>query len=73
MLQRIQTIWLLLASVCAFLGFKFAFYSGTITEKDLVNGFKKLNGTSGITLIITTTAVAVLARFAYGLRSSHGW
>ena len=61
MLQRIQTIWLLLASVCAFLGFKFAFYSGTITEKDLVNGFKKLNGTSGITLIITTTAVAVLA------------
>ncbi len=28
MIQRIQTIWLLLASACAFLTLKFSFYSG---------------------------------------------
>ena len=61
MLQRIQTIWLFLAAVCAFLGFQFAFYSGTISENDIVNGFKKLNGLSNVLLIIITTAVAVLA------------
>lgn len=64
MLQRIQTIWLFLAAVCAFLGFEFAFYSGTISENDIVNGFKKLNGTSNVQLIIATTAVAVVALLA---------
>ncbi len=64
MLQRIQTIWLFLAAVCAFLGFQFAFYSGTFTQNDVVNGFKKLNGTSNVQLIIATTAVAVVALLA---------
>jgi len=64
MLQRIQTIWLFLAAVCAFLGFEFAFYSGTISENDIVNGFKKLNGTSNVQLIVATTAVAVVALLA---------
>ncbi len=64
MLQRIQTIWLFLAAVCAFLGFQFAFYSGTISENDIVNGFKKLTGTSNVLLIVTTTAVAVVALLA---------
>ena len=61
MLQRIQSIWLLLASVCAFLSFKFSYYSGTILENGIANTFKKLNATATIPLIITTTAVAVLA------------
>ncbi len=64
MLQRIQTIWLFLAAVCAFLGFQFAFYSGTISENEIVNGFKKLTGTSNVLLIVTTTAVAVVALLA---------
>ncbi len=64
MLQRIQTIWLFLAAVCAFLGFQFAFYSGTFTQNDVVNGFRKLNGTSNVQLIIATTAVAVVALLA---------
>ncbi len=61
MLQRIQTIWLLLASVCAFLGFKLSFYSGTVTENETLNTFKKINATTSIPLIIVTTAIAVLA------------
>ena len=61
MLQRIQTIWLLLASVCAFLGFKFSFYSGTVAENETINTFKKINATTSIPLIIVTTAIAVLA------------
>jgi Domain of unknown function (DUF4293) len=61
MLQRIQSIWLFLAAVCAFLSFKFSYYAGTISEKDIVNGFKEINGTSNIAIIITTTALAVLA------------
>lgn len=42
MLQRIQTIWLLLASACAFAGLKFPFYSGMIlnqSEQVFLNGF----------------------------------
>ena len=30
MLQRIQSIWLLLAAICALLTIKFSFYSGNI-------------------------------------------
>ena len=61
MLQRIQTIWLFLAAICAFLGLKFSFYSGTITENAVPNIFKVITGTANITLIILSTAVAVLA------------
>jgi hypothetical protein len=42
MLQRIQTIWLLLASACAFAGLKFSFYLGMLTgsaEQTFINGF----------------------------------
>ena len=31
MIQRIQSVWLLLAAVCSFLTLKFEFYAGTDT------------------------------------------
>jgi len=34
MIQRVQTIWLLLASACAFLTIKFPFYSGHLKTTD---------------------------------------
>jgi energy-coupling factor transporter transmembrane protein EcfT len=34
MLQRIQSLWLLLAAVCAFLTFQFSFYTGNILENE---------------------------------------
>jgi len=58
MIQRIQSVWLLLASACAFAGFKLSFYSGL---KLGVTGFNELNATSTILLLITTIAVGILA------------
>lgn len=61
MIQRIQSIWLLLAAVCAFVGFKFSFYSGAVVEAGIPETYVKVTGTSSIPLIIGTTAVGVLA------------
>ncbi|RYF90794.1 MAG: DUF4293 family protein [Chitinophagaceae bacterium] len=63
MIQRIQTIWLILAALCAFLSFKLAFYTGTM----LINGvqsFAKIDATTSIPLIAGTAAVGVLAIIA---------
>lgn len=58
MLQRIQTIWLLLASAAAFAGLKFPYYAGT---NALGIPSYILKGTENIQLILVTTAVAVVA------------
>lgn len=60
MLQRIQTLWLLLASVCGFFTLNFAFYSGNIVENSQ-KVFSELTGKTTIPLIILTVAVAVAA------------
>lgn len=62
MLQRIQTIWLLLASICAFLTMKLSFYSGNI----LVNNQKQFQSLTAATpgnliLLVLTVAVAIAA------------
>lgn len=61
MIQRIQSVWLLLASVCAFLTFKLPYYSGTIsTSTDL--GYHELTGaTSGTVILLLTALVSMLA------------
>ena len=58
MIQRIQSVWLLLAAACAFAGLKFSFYSGTKLADPLL---KELNGTETILLMITGIAVGGLA------------
>jgi hypothetical protein len=58
MLQRIQTIWLLLAAGCAFLGLQFPFYVGT--NKEGIPSYV-LKGTENLSLIIVTSAVGILA------------
>ena len=58
MIQRIQSIWLLLASACAFAGFKFSFYSGNKVNDPLLH---QLNASSTFLLMITTIAVGGLA------------
>lgn len=58
MLQRIQSIWLLLASASAFATLKFSTYSGT--TKDLVPS-SFLNGTSTLLLIMTTLALGIVS------------
>jgi len=60
MIQRIQSVWLLLASACAFLSLKLPYYSGT---NILTNQFKLLSGSSTYPLLILTVIIGVLALF----------
>ena len=58
MIQRIQSIWLLLAAAGAFAGFKFSFYSGNKLNDTLLH---ELNATSTLLLMIVTIAVGGVA------------
>ncbi len=56
MIQRIQTIWLLLASTCSFLTLKLSFYSGN----KLINNQKEfLHVTASENILLTILSVAV--------------
>jgi glycerol-3-phosphate acyltransferase PlsY len=57
MIQRIQTIWLLLAATASLLSLKFPFYSGMKEN----NVFTQLHGLSVFVLLILSVAVALLA------------
>jgi hypothetical protein len=66
MLQRIQSIWLLLAAICSFAGLKFFFYSGQVNEvsSTAVNGastYVTLNGFQNIYLTVLSIAIGILA------------
>jgi hypothetical protein len=60
MIQRIQSVWLLLASACAFATFKFSYYSGT-NAKGLSPYELKAN--ENFLLMLTTAVVGCLALF----------
>ncbi|MBS1754288.1 MAG: DUF4293 domain-containing protein [Ferruginibacter sp.] len=60
MIQRIQSLWLLLAAACAFASFKFPYYSGTNAKG--ITAYE-LNATENFLLMLTTTAIGVLALF----------
>ncbi len=68
MIQRIQSVWLLLASVCAFLTFKMPYYVGSIGDMP----YQELNATTGGNVILILTAVvsmlALLILFLYKQR-----
>ena len=61
MIQRFQSLWLLLAAVSAFLSFKLPFFSGTkegvknLTEKAIIDGG------STLFLLIATGAALIIA------------
>ncbi len=57
MIQRIQSVWLLLAATCAFLSFKLPFYSGP----NALVPFHELNASENTLLTITTVVVGILA------------
>lgn len=60
MIQRIQSIWLVLAAAASFAAIKFSFYSGTKVD----NTFAELNGQSHFLLLILGVATALTALFA---------
>lgn len=58
MIQRIQSIWLLLAAACAFAGLKLSYYSGTKANDTLLH---ELKGTDNLLIMLTTLAVGGVA------------
>ena len=64
MIQRIQSIWLLLAAIAAALSFRFSFYSGNIAGPDQVKIFKSLLATGNIAILVITVGVSVMSLVA---------
>lgn len=69
MLQRIQTIWLLLAGIAAILTFKLPYYSGTPQAGITYTELNAMNG--GWPVILLTIMVAVIAFIAIGMFSNR--
>jgi hypothetical protein len=61
MLQRIQSVWLLLAAICAVLTIKFSFYSGNIEVPGQPVSFQYLTASFSIWILIVTVVIACIA------------
>jgi len=60
MIQRVQTIWLLLAAACAFITLRLSFYSGHKIH-DPQKIYTVLNATTSMVLLILTVALGIVA------------
>jgi len=54
MIQRVQTVWMLLAALAVFLTLKFLFYSGTLISDNL---YHPLLATDNLLILILTSAL----------------
>jgi hypothetical protein len=63
MIQRQQTLWLLLAAVCSFLSFQFPFYTGDKFENNITLR-AELDAASNFFLIILTAALIIVSAVA---------
>lgn len=74
MIQRIQSVWLLLASLFAFLTLKFSFYSGTNVNN---TPYQQLTASNGGFLILALTLliglVSVITIFLFKNRTTQFW
>jgi K+ transporter len=76
MIQRIQTLFLLIASLCAAFTYKFSFYSGNKPDKDNKQVFETLIASSNFILMITTAILVALCLyiiFLYKNRKQQLW
>ncbi len=75
MIQRIQSLWLLLASICAFAGLKIAFYTGNLmpegNESPGVMLYQEINGMYSIPCNVLTIMIAVMAFVSIFLYSNR--
>jgi hypothetical protein len=75
MLQRMQSVWLLLAGICAFLTIRFSFYSGNIEIPGQAATFQYLTASFNIWILIVTIAlvcIALIDIFLYKNRKLQG-
>ena len=76
MLQRIQSVWLFIAVLCAALTYKFPFYTGNIIGKDNVQRYVKLVASSNYIILILTAgfiAGTIAIIFMYKNRKHQLW
>jgi drug/metabolite transporter (DMT)-like permease len=76
MIQRIQSVWLFLAALCAALTYKLSFYSGNQTGADNRIVFKELTASSNFILLITTAVLVaggIFIIFLYKNRKQQLW
>jgi hypothetical protein len=75
MLQRMQSVWLLLAAVCAFSTIKLSFYSGNIELAGQPSSFQYLTAGFNIWILILTIGLVCIASigiFLYKNRKLQG-
>lgn len=70
MIQRIQSVWLLLASLCGFLTLKFSFYSG-MNEAGIYENLTAYHNTLLLVLTIGTALLALINIFFYKNRKQQ--
>ena len=59
MIQRLQSVWLLLAAAAAFCSLQFSFYSGNMIAANQAKSFAALNGQSNLLLLILSAGVGI--------------
>ena len=60
MIQRLQTIWLLIAAVCAILTYDLAFYSGVKLSETNIKQFVELNAMEDVIIMVLTGLIALI-------------
>ena len=60
MIQRIQTLWLALASAAALLTLKYSVFSGNKTDAAMVVAWKELTAVSNFIILILSVAIFVI-------------
>lgn len=76
MIQRIQTVWLLLAAICGALTFKFPFYTGNKLPVDLTGAQSRLTASSNFLILVLTIVIiagCILIIFQYKNRKQQLW
>lgn len=61
MIQRQQTLWLILATICAFLSFQFPFVTGTEIEKTISRSELVTAGSNFFLLLLTGASILLSA------------
>jgi hypothetical protein len=64
MIQRVQSLWLILAAIFAFLSFKLPFYSGSKVADGITQPDVRLDAASQIFILILAGAVILLSFIA---------
>jgi hypothetical protein len=59
MIQRQQSLWLILATICAFLSFKFPFVTGTEIEKSISRSVLIMAGSNFFLLVLTGASILI--------------